>query len=56
MPLPLAPVLTVIHVALLLAVHAQPVAAVTVTLPVPVADVTLADAGEIDGLQGAAPC
>ncbi len=56
MPLPVAPALTVIHVALLLAVHEQPVAAVTVTVPVPAADVTLADAGEIVRLHGAAAC
>ena len=45
-----------IQVALLVAVHAQPVAAVTATVPVPAADVTLADAGEIVGVQGAAAC
>jgi hypothetical protein len=56
LPLPVAPVLTVIHVALLLAVQAQPVAAVTATVPVPAADVTLAEAGEIAGLQGTAAC
>ena len=56
MPLPAAPALTVIHVALLLAVQAQPVAAVTATVPVPAADVTLADAGEIVGLHGVAAC
>ena len=56
MPLPVAPVLMVIHVALLAAVHAQPVAAVTVTAPAPAADVRPADAGEIVGAQGAAAC
>jgi hypothetical protein len=35
LPLPLAPEVIVIHVALLVAVHAQPVKAVTFTLPVP---------------------
>ena len=33
LPLPLAPAVTVIHASLLIAVHAQPVVAVTVTLP-----------------------
>ena len=56
MPLPVAPALTVIHVALLVAVQAQPVAAVTVTVPVPAADVTLADAGEIVGPHSTAAC
>ena len=56
MPLPLAPVLTVIHVALLLAVQVQPVAAVTVTVPEPAADVTLADAGDTVGAHGTAAC
>ena len=56
MPLPVAPALTVIHVALLVAVQVQPVAAVTVTVPVPVADATLADAGEIVGPHGTAAC
>ena len=42
--------------ALLVAVQAQPVAAVTATVPVPAADVTLVDAGEIVGVQGAAAC
>jgi hypothetical protein len=46
----------VIHVALLLAVQAQPVAAVTLTVPLPAADVTLADAGEIVGAHAAAAC
>jgi hypothetical protein len=56
LPLPAAPALTVIHVALLLAVQAQPVAAVTATVPVPAADATLAVVGEIVGLHGAAGC
>jgi hypothetical protein len=34
LPLPLAPAVTVIQLALLVAVHVQPVGAVTVTLPV----------------------
>jgi hypothetical protein len=41
---------------MLVAVHAQPVDAVTATVPVPAAAVTLADAGEIVGVQGAAAC
>ena len=44
----------VIHASLLVAVHAQPVAAVTATVPVPAAAVTFDDAGEIVGVQGAA--
>ena len=56
MPLPVAPAVRVIHVALLLAVQAQPVAAVTLTVPVPAADTTLADAGEIVGAHAAAAC
>ena len=56
MPLPVAPAVMVIHVALLEAVQAQPVAAVTVTEPVPAADVTVADAEEIVGAHGVAAC
>ena len=56
MPLPVEPALTVIQVAALVAVHAQPVAAVTATVPVLAVAVTLADAGEIVGVQGAAAC
>ena len=52
----MAPALTVIQVALLVAAQAQPVAAVTATLPVPAVDVTFADAGDIVGVQGAAAC
>jgi hypothetical protein len=44
---------TVSHEALLVAPHAHPVAAVTVTVPVPAADVTFADAGEMVGLHDA---
>ena len=39
-PLPLAPDVTVSHAALLLAVHAQPLGAVTVTEPAPPAAVS----------------
>ena len=56
MPVPVAPALIVIQVALLVAVHAQPVTAVTVTVPVPAADVTLAEAGEIVGTHGTPAC
>ena len=56
LPLPVAPAVMVIHVALLEAVHAQPAAAVTVTEPVPAADVTVADAEEIVGTHGAPAC
>ena len=54
--MPLAPALMVIHASLLVAAHAQPVEAVTATVPVLVADVTFADAGEMVGVQGAAAC
>jgi hypothetical protein len=56
LPLPVAPALTVIHGALLAAVQAQPLPAVTVTEPVPAADVTLAEAEEIVGAHGVAAC
>jgi hypothetical protein len=44
----------VIHVALLVAVHAQPVAVVTLTLAAPPAAVGLAEVGEAVKLHGAA--
>ena len=55
MPLPDAPAVTVSQlVALLTAVHVQPVPAVTVTVPVVAAeDVRFEDVGEIVGAQGA---
>ena len=56
MPLPDVIALMPIHVALLVAVQAQKVAAVTVTVPVIAPDVTLADAGEIAGAHAAAAC
>jgi hypothetical protein len=57
LPFPVAPVLTVIHPALLAAVHAQPVAALTATaVPVVAAAATFADADEIVGAHGAAAC
>ena len=45
-PVPLAPDVTVIHDTLLTAVHAQPLPAVTVTLPDPPLDPTFCDVGE----------
>ena len=54
MPLPVAPALIVIHAALLVAVHAQPLPAVTVTVPVLATSDTLAEVGEIVGVHGAA--
>ena len=54
--MPFAPAVIVAQLAPLVAVHAQPVAAVTVTVPVLAVDVTLADAGEIVGVQGDAAC
>lgn len=56
MPLPAVPALMVIHVAALVAVHAQPAAAVTTTLPVIPAATTFADAVEIAGAHGVPNC
>ena len=56
MPLPLAPALIVSHAALLAAVQPQPVAAVTVTDPVPPAAAMLADGVEIVGVHVAPAC
>jgi hypothetical protein len=56
LPLPVAPAVTVIQVAVLVAVHAQPVAAVTVTLAdAPDAD-TFAEVGAIVGAHDAPAC
>ena len=51
-PLPLAPPLIEIQDALLLAVQAQPVVAVTVTVPLPPAAVAFAEGAEIVGTHG----
>jgi hypothetical protein len=56
LPLPLATAVSVIHPAVLVAVHAQPVAAMTETLPVPPAATTLADVGEMVGAHVAPAC
>jgi hypothetical protein len=57
LPLPLAPALIVIHVALLVAVQAHPALPVTVTVPVAAADVArLEDAGEMVSVHGAPAC
>lgn len=56
LPLPLVPALIVIHPALLAAVHAQPLTAVTVTLAVPAAAPILFDAGAIVWLHGTPAC
>jgi hypothetical protein len=56
LPVPVAPALIVIHATLLVALHAQPVAAVTVTVPLPPADVGLADVGEIVGAHDEPAC
>jgi hypothetical protein len=53
LPDPLAPAVTVIHVALLTVVHAQPVIALTVVDPEPPDAFTVCDEGEIVGVQGA---
>lgn len=55
--MPLAPPVTVIHAALLVAVHAQPAPAVTVTVPVVAADVLrFTDEGRIVNEHGAPGC
>jgi hypothetical protein len=55
--LPDAPALMVIHEVLLVAVHAQPVAAVTVTVPVAAAAVVrVLDVGEIVGAHATPDC
>ena len=54
LPVPVAPEVMDSHGALLLAVHAQPAAPVTVTLPVPPCAGTLADVGSIANVQLAA--
>ena len=46
LPLPVAPDVTVIHDALLTAVHPQPLPAATPTLPEPPLDPTLCDVGD----------
>lgn len=56
MPVPDPPALIVIHVALSVAVHAQPDAAVTVTEFVLADAATLAESGAIVGAQGAPAC
>lgn len=56
LPDPVAPPVIVIHDALLEAVQLQPVAAVTLLLPLPAAPVKDCDVGEIDGEQDAAAC
>ena len=54
MPLPDAPAVIVIQVALLVAVQLQPVPAVTVTVPVTAADVVrFDDVGEMVNVHGA---
>jgi hypothetical protein len=52
-PVPAAPVLTVIHAALLTAVQVHPVPAVTVLLPLPPAATIDCDVGEMVGAHGA---
>jgi hypothetical protein len=54
LPEPLAPLVIVIQVALLVAVHVQPVVVVTPTLPGPPFDGTFADVGEAVKLQPSA--
>jgi hypothetical protein len=55
-PLPVAPALMVIQATLLVAVHAQPAAAVTVTVPLPPAAVAFADGAPIVGAHGVPAC
>jgi hypothetical protein len=56
LPLPVAPELTLIQVALLLVVQLQPMGAVTVMVPVPPLAAIFAEVGEIDGAHGAPAC
>ena len=56
LPDPVAPLVTVIHAALLAAVHEQPVATVTPLLPVPLDAEKDWPVGEIDGEHDAAAC
>jgi hypothetical protein len=56
LPDPVAPALIVIQLALLAAVHAQPVGAVTATVPLPAAAVRLVEVGEIAGVHGVPAC
>ena len=56
LPVPVAPVVTVIHVVLLTAVHEQPPGAVTVVLPVPPPATTDWLAGEIVSVQVMPTC
>ena len=51
LPLPLAPLLMVSHPALLVAVHVQPVAAVTLVVDDPAAEVSVRDVGETPKVQ-----
>ena len=54
LPVPLALAVIEIHPAVLVEVHVQPIAAVTVTLPVAAEDVVrFDDAGEMPGAHGA---
>jgi hypothetical protein len=53
LPLPVAPAVTESHEALLVDVQAQPIAAVTATLPLVAPDKTLADTGAIVGAHAA---
>jgi hypothetical protein len=54
LPVPLAPPVTVIHAALLVAVQLQVEPAVTAVLPVPPLDAALCDVGEMPKLHAAA--
>jgi hypothetical protein len=56
LPSPEAPAVIVIHASLLVAVQAQPVAAVTVTVPAAPAATALAEAGAIAGVHGTPAC
>ena len=56
LPVPLPPDVIVIHVALLVAVHAHPDAAVTVRLAAPPADVALGLVGDTLKLQTRPAC
>jgi hypothetical protein len=56
LPLPVAPALMVSQLALLVAVHPQPLGALTATVPLPPAGVALADGAAIVTSQGTPAC
>jgi hypothetical protein len=55
LPVPVAPEVTVIHAALLVAVHEHPSPVITLTVPWAASGPMLASVGEIEYVQGAVP-